>query len=70
MTVQDEYGHTALHYACGQGHLQVAEELVAHGAEINQDVSTLIVAAQGGKLEMVKWLVEKGNNNVQKYWFI
>jgi ankyrin repeat protein len=60
----DTWGLTALHYACRQGHLGVAERLIESGATVNVQeaygFTPLHEAAENGHFEIVKMLIERG----------
>jgi len=55
---------TPLHCAAGDGYLDTAKVLVAHGADVNQCVrrgtSPLWYAAVSGHLDLVRWLLAHG----------
>lgn len=55
--------HIPLHAAAGNGRLEQLKMMDAAGANLNfntgENMTLLHLAAQGGHLEMVKWLVEK-----------
>ncbi len=64
----DSEGHTALFLASTYGYMDIARELVKHGADVNwssndqsQD-NVLGIAAYNGRLNMVKFLVAHGAN--------
>ena len=63
-TVDDWTGKTALHYAAEYGHLEIAELLLANGANVNHrddDKATpLYFAAVGGFVELAKLLLVYG----------
>ncbi|MBU0611166.1 MAG: ankyrin repeat domain-containing protein [Armatimonadetes bacterium] len=59
----DDQGRTALHCAAGAGHAEVAQMLLARGAQADfevRDATALHLAAQGGHLSVVKLLLDKG----------
>ncbi len=57
-------GMTALLHAVREGHVKVAEELLDHGADIDQvsgdGSSALVLAALNGQFDMAKLLIERG----------
>lgn len=63
---QDNAGNTALHEAALNGHLNIVELLVSHGADINVQSyemfkdTPLIDASANGHLPVVKFLLEHG----------
>jgi len=62
VNIQDEYGVTALSFACIKGHFKVADILIKHGADVNlcnRNGSTpLHFAANEGHTDLVKLLIE------------
>jgi ankyrin repeat protein len=62
-------GHTAFELACFRGHLEVAKLLVAAGARVNPQHGKrwgpLGLAAFGGQLQVVKYLVEQAGADVR-----
>lgn len=67
----DPYRGTPLIWAAAKGRIAAAKWLIAHGADVNQratfggpshgqGVTALHLAAQSGKLEVVKFLLERG----------
>jgi ankyrin repeat protein len=62
-------GYTALGYACFRGQLEVAKVLVAAGARVTAQGSNewgaLLSAAWGGRLQVVKYLVEEAGADVR-----
>ena len=64
MSLQDELGRVALHWACCNGHLECAKALLGAGADINKqdnDGDTpLMLAANMGKIEVVRELLKRG----------
>gem|GEM_PF-1333445 len=59
----DRNGMTPLHAAVGRGDREIAEKLLAAGANINPagaNRSVLGQAAWAGRFELVPWLIEKG----------
>ena len=66
-TAIDDQGFTALHHACYNGHVNVAQVLIKYGSQrvIKQaaetgKVSPLFLASFRGNLELVKLLVQAG----------
>jgi len=63
-TVDDWTGKTALHYAAEYGHLEIAELLLANGANVNRrddDKATpLYFAAVGGFVDVARLLLDYG----------
>lgn len=61
-TVQHD-GWTALHYACAQGYLDIAQLLVAKGALVDSrapnGTTPMMMAARGGHVAVVRWLLEQ-----------
>lgn len=60
---RDQWGRTALNYACEHGHLPVVKLLVQYGIDASSDttlkgMTALMHAACGGHLEIVKYLIE------------
>ena len=64
MSLQDERGYVALHWACGKGHLECAKALLGAGADINKQNNIgntpLMWAAANGKIEVVRELLKRG----------
>lgn len=65
----NENGHTPLMEAASAGHVQVAKILLEHGAGINTHSnefkeSALTLACYKGHLEMVRFLLEAGADQV------
>jgi len=66
----DHYGDTALMWAANDGHLNVVEFLVEHGANVNAAATgliyagftALIYASEKGYVNMVKYLIKHGAN--------
>jgi ankyrin repeat protein len=62
-------GSTALGFACGSGHLEMAKLLVAAGARVDpqhgKKWKPLGSAAMGGSLQVVKYLVEEAGADVR-----
>ncbi|APR97831.1 ankyrin repeat domain-containing protein [Wolbachia endosymbiont of Folsomia candida] len=58
----------ALHYAAGEGCLEITKFLLDEGADINAISGALHEAARGGQLEIVKLLLEKGANPHLRDW--
>lgn len=60
----DKNGESLLHVAVGFGRLDVAEMLIARGADLNavnrQDETPLILATQAGDIKIVKLLINSG----------
>lgn len=57
-------GWTALHYACTNGHLQIAEFLLNKGAQVNalsdSDTTPLMMAVRSGNIQLVRLLLDRG----------
>lgn len=57
-------GWTPLHYACTNGHLQVAEFLLDKGAQVNalsdSDTTPLMMAVRTGNIQLVRLLLDRG----------
>ena len=68
---RDENGHTPLHLSTIRGHKEIAELLIAKGADVNaklQDGFTpLHYAADEGHKEVVELLIAKGADVNAKY---
>ena len=62
----DHIGWTPLHYACTKGHLEVAQYLIASGANVNSEslngTTPLMMAVQSGNEQLVKLLLDNGAN--------
>nr|XP_054775125.1 putative ankyrin repeat protein RF_0381 [Lytechinus pictus] len=60
-------GLTTLHIAAQNGHLDVIEYLISHGAEVNKgdyrNDTALYIAAQNGHLDVVRCLISPGAEN-------
>lgn len=58
----DNYGGTALNYACLTGQLKVADLLLSKGAKVNPEKGNtpLIIASTNGHFELVQMLIKKG----------
>jgi ankyrin repeat protein len=60
----DHIGWTPLHYACTKGHLEVAQFLIANGANVNAQspngTTPLMMAALDGNEELIKYLLDNG----------
>jgi len=60
----DHIGWTPLHYACTRGQLEVAQFLIANGANVNSisinGSTSLMMAVQSGNEDLVKVLLDKG----------
>jgi ankyrin repeat protein len=60
----DHIGWTPLHYACANGHLDIAQFLIANGASIDSlsqgNTTPLMMAVQSGNEVLVKLLLDKG----------
>ncbi len=65
-SVDDKYGATLLHSALAKGHVDIAELLLAAGADINamekRGYTPLHWAVVGGSKAAVEWLIGKGAN--------
>ena len=73
MNPQDNNGWTPLHEATNNGHLDVTEYLVTHGADINnrggqgcKGTTPLIDAATNGHIEIMELLLKYGANVIAK----
>ncbi len=70
MSLSDDHHFKPIHYAAANGHQQVVQQLVCNGENIDtptedeEQRSPLTVACQEGQLEMVRWLVQHGANNL------
>jgi ankyrin repeat protein len=57
-------GWTPLHYACTNGHLEIAEFLLNKGAEVNavsnSDTTPLMMAIRSGNIQLVRLLLDRG----------
>ncbi len=61
ITKEDNEGHASLFWACWTGHLAAAQYLVEAGAVLDHgDRTPLMGAAQGGRLNIIKWLLAQG----------
>ena len=61
MNTTNAAGCTALYYACSHGYLQVARELLAHGARTDVgDYKPLTGAAAAGHRDITEWLLTMG----------
>ena len=64
MSLQDQWGYVALHYACIYGHLECAKALLGAGADINKQdndgETPLMQAAYRGRIEVVRELLKRG----------
>ena len=64
VNVPDEHGYTAFMYACGQGHLEIAELMITVGnATINGDnakLTPLILAAKNCHNDIIRLLLKHG----------
>lgn len=62
----DHVGWTPLHYACTNGHIEVAQFLLTNGATVDSrslnGTTPLMMAVQSGNEELVKLLLDKGAN--------
>ncbi len=63
----NEYGYPALHVAVGFYHLDIAQVLLDHGADINRETThnwtpLNVAACRTVDFSAVQWLVEKGAN--------
>jgi ankyrin repeat protein len=60
----DHIGWTPLHYASSKGQLEVAQFLVANGADVNSrslnGTTPLMMAAQSGNEMLIKFLLDNG----------
>ena len=72
INLQDEFGNTALHYACEKGHLLIAKLILANKAteidlnfENEECVTPLWLAASGGHAELVWLFLERGAQSRQ-----
>ena len=63
-TSADKHGFTPLHHACGEGHVDCAALLIAHGASVDapnsRDETSLHLAAAMGQVKVVRLLLEHG----------
>ena len=63
MSLQDGFGQVALHF-CAYGHLECAKALLGAGADINKQDNSgrtpLMLAANNGKIEVVRELLKRG----------
>ena len=71
MSLQDgRDGRVALHWACGNGHLECAKALLEAGADINkqsnQGSTPFMWAANNGRIEVVRELLKQGANKTLK----
>jgi ankyrin repeat domain-containing protein 17 len=71
----NENGHTPLMEAASAGHVQVAKILLEHGAGINTHSnefkeSALTLACYKGHLEMVRFLLEAGADQVRLFYLL
>ena len=59
-------GWSALHYACTNGNLQVAEFLLDKGAKVNalspSDTTPLMLAVRSGNIELTRLLLDRGSD--------
>jgi ankyrin repeat protein len=51
-------GRSCVRVAAEHGHVNIAKVLVAHGADVNSNISPLLDAAQAGDLDMAHFLLE------------
>lgn len=62
----DHIGWTPLHYACAKGQLEVAQYLIANGANVNSQslngTTPLMMAVQSGNEQLVKLLLDNGSD--------
>ncbi|QWE21527.1 ankyrin repeat domain-containing protein [Polynucleobacter sp. AP-Kolm-20A-A1] len=60
----DHVGWTPLHYACTNGHIEIAQFLIANGATVDSrslnGTTPLMMAVQSGNEQLVKLLLDKG----------
>ena len=60
----DHVGWTPLHYACTNGHIEVAQFLITNGATVDSrslnGTTPLMMAVQSGNEQLVKLLLDKG----------
>ncbi len=65
ITKETTVGSTALYWACQTGHLEAAQYLVEVGAVLDHGNRTpLMGAAEGGQLNIIKWLLAQGMDTV------
>lgn len=64
INLRGKEGYTALHFACQQGHVDLAKLLIAHGAKLETRNSKLMtplhLAAQNGHSSIAEMLLSKG----------
>ena len=60
----DHIGWTPLHYACANGHLDIAQFLIANGASIDSlsqgNTTPLMMAVSSGNEQLIKFLLDNG----------
>ena len=69
--VSDEHSVTALSLACMRGDIEMVENLLAHGANLNiggkEGITPLIKAVEYGQLEIVQLLLHNGKPFILNY---
>lgn len=60
----NKVGWTPLHYACTNGHYEIAEFLLNKGAQVNalsnSDTTPLMMAVRSGNIQLVRLLLDRG----------